>query len=172
MGTELATASGQRDRSNDEARRMTSKSSHLEQLLRAREVEIEDLRKAYEVLVMEHRRAESTLGQLERDSSSKEGAIGAMQDEVASLHEAVRSANALNAQYLMDLQAFERQVDGLSRQLVKHEQAQEEGVRAREAAREEMRAAQQVRLNLERQREQLQRQVAAMDSQLAISSAR
>ena len=46
---------------------------------------------------------------------------------------------------LPPLQAFERQVDALSRQLVKAETDAEEMVREREVLLEEMRAAQQVR---------------------------
>lgn len=68
-------------------------------------------------LLAQTRRAESTAAQLEREAASRESALGSRGDEVASLQEAARSAQAQLQQYVVDLTAFERQADGLSRQV-------------------------------------------------------
>ncbi|GAX72996.1 hypothetical protein CEUSTIGMA_g448.t1 [Chlamydomonas eustigma] len=172
VGNELTTVSRQRDHANAELRHLSPRLVAAEQLVRAKEAEVEDLRRAYESLALEHRRVESTAAQLEREATMREATLGARGDEVASLHEALREAHSQNNQYVMDLQAFERQIDALSRQLAKAEADMEDLIRERESMLEEMRASQQVRLSSERQREELQRQVAALDSQLAITHAR
>ena len=56
MGNELSSAAHQRDHSLDELRRVSSRMTTTEQLVRAKEAEVEDLRRVYETLALEHRR--------------------------------------------------------------------------------------------------------------------
>ncbi|GFR41794.1 hypothetical protein Agub_g2559, partial [Astrephomene gubernaculifera] len=172
VSNELATVAAQRDSAAEESRRQGSRALAAEQLLRAKEAEAEDLRRVYEALAAEHKRLQSGYSALEREGAMRETMLQAKASEVASLTEAQRGAQATINQYVMDLQAFERQVDSLSRQLSQTEADAEELVRQREALLEEIRAAQQVRLGLDRHREELQRQVAALESQVAIGRAR
>ncbi|GIL57051.1 hypothetical protein Vafri_12185 [Volvox africanus] len=169
---ELTAVAAQRDNASQESQRQSARAVGAEQLLRAKEAEAEDLRRVYEALATEHRRLQSGYSALEREGAMREAALQAKAAEASSLTEAQRAAQATINQYVMDLQAFERQVDNLSRQLSQAEADGEELARQREALLEEMRAAQQVRLGLERHREELQRQVAALDSQVAIGRAR
>ncbi|KAJ9515516.1 hypothetical protein QJQ45_021666, partial [Haematococcus lacustris] len=188
VSNELAATAQQRDAAAAEVRRLTARVNSAEQMVRSKEAEVEDLRRAYESLALDNRRLQSSVGQLEREAANREAALAARGDEAASLAEATRAAQAQINQYVMDLQAFERQVDVLSRQLARCEQELEDTGRQREVLREEIRAAQQVqgpggaaqgrgssgrvRLGLERHREELQRQVAGLDSQLAVARAR
>ncbi|KAG1668637.1 hypothetical protein FOA52_002490 [Chlamydomonas sp. UWO 241] len=199
LGSELSVVVRTRDTQADELRRLSARAAAAEQLVRAKDAEVEDLRQgvvdgsdqlgkgrltrekdaevedlrqAYEALALQARRLESTAAQLEREAALREQALWSRGDEVASLHEANRSAAAQISQYVVDLQAFERQADALSRALAKAESELEERARGREILLEETRSASGVRVALERQREELQRQLAAMDSQLAIAHAR
>ncbi|EFJ50664.1 basal body protein [Volvox carteri f. nagariensis] len=171
VSAELANVVGQRDTAVKESQRQSARAVGAEQLLRAKEAEAEDLRRVYEALAGEHRR-QSGYSALEREGAMREAALQAKASEVSSLAEAQRAAQATINQYVMDQQAYERQIDNLSRQLSQVEAEGEELARQREAILEELRAAQQVRLGVERHREELQRQVAALDSQVAIGRAR
>eukprot|EP00798_Chlamydomonas_sp_ICE-L_P020112 gene20112-26838_t len=168
----LAVMTQQRDASEDALRRTSAKVSSTEKMVRAKEIEVEDLRRAYEALALESRRFQSTVAQLEREAALREASLKNRSEEASSLADANRDGQSQINQYVQDLQAFERQVDSLSRQLAKAENDSEEMVREREVLLEEIRSAQQVRLGLERHREDLQRQVASLDSQLAITRAR
>lgn len=172
VSNELAELSQQHERQADELRRVSARSGSAEQLVRAKEAEVEDLRRAYEGLALDNRRLQSSVSQLEREAASREALLSAKADEVESLTAASQATQAQCSQYVMDLQAFERQVDSLSRQLAHSESEAEELNRGHEVLVEELRVATQVRLGLERHREELQQQIAALDSQVAIARAR
>ncbi|KAF5840898.1 hypothetical protein DUNSADRAFT_15097 [Dunaliella salina] len=172
VSNELAELSQQHERQADELRRVSARLGSAEQLVRAKEAEVEDLRRAYEGLALDNRRLQSSVSQLEREAASREALLAAKADEVESLTAASQATQAQCSQYVMDLQAFERQVDALSRQLAHSESEAEELNRGHEVLVEELRVATQVRLGLERHREELQHQIAALDSQVAIARAR
>ncbi|DBA89546.1 hypothetical protein WJX79_004564 [Trebouxia sp. C0005] len=169
---QLTTAVTERDDWHADLRSTRSKLAQAEQLARAKESEVEDLRKAYESLAGEKRRLQSGVAQLERELVAREGQLSGQAGELAALQEAQRDAHAQMNQYVMDLQAGERQADVLSRQVSKSSTESQDLAREREVLLDKLRAAEQVRFQLEQTREGLQRQLAAADGQMHILQAR
>ena len=77
-----------------------------------------------------------------------------------------------NKQYVVDLQAFEKQADGLSRALRLRERAGDGASKETEALRDQLAAATACAAELERAREQSQRDVAAAEASLHVARAR
>ncbi|KAL3151587.1 Centrosomal protein 135kDa, isoform B [Trebouxia sp. C0009 RCD-2024] len=164
---QLTTASTERDDWHADLRSIKSKLAQAEQHARAKESEVEDLRKAYEGLAGEKRRLQSGVGQLERELVAREGQLSGQAGELAALQEAQRDAHAQMNQY-----AGERQADVLSRQVSKSSTESQDLAREREVLLDKLRAAEQVRFQLEQTREGLQRQLAATDGQMHVLQAR
>ncbi|KAL3159299.1 Centrosomal protein 135kDa, isoform B [Trebouxia sp. C0010 RCD-2024] len=169
---QLTTATTERDDLHADLRSTRSKLAQAEQLARAKESEVEDLLKAYEGLAGEKRRLQSGAAQLERELVAREGQLSGQAGELAALQEAQRDAHAQMNQYVMDLQAGERQADVLSRQVSKSSTENQDLAREREVLLDKLRAAEQVRFQLEQTREGLQRQLAATDGQMHVLQAR
>ena len=99
-------------------------------------------------------------------------ALDAGEAALAQAHARIRTVEGENKQYVVDLQAFERQADGLSRALAEAERAGDGASKETQALRDQLAAAQAVAAELERAREQSQRDVAAAEASLHVARAR
>eukprot|EP00803_Ostreobium_quekettii_P006651 evm.model.scf_534.11 EVM.evm.TU.scf_534.11 scf_534:64730-78765(+) len=169
---QLASVRQARDKAGEELRDAHGRLVHTEQVVRVKETELEDLRQAYENLGNENRQLQSSMSQMEREGAAREAELHSRSSQVAALQEAQRSGQMQINQYFVDLQALERQVDHLSRDLSKKDQELEDSFKEREVLLEQLRAAEQVRFDMENTRENLQRQLAALDTQLTIAKTR
>ena len=77
-----------------------------------------------------------------------------------------------NRQYVTDLQAFERQADGLARALAESERAGEGGVHEAAGLHEQLASAAALTTEVERAREQSQRELAGAEASLHVARAR
>ena len=84
------------------------------------------------------------------------------------LQDALNSQGSQNHQYLLDLQAYERQADALSRQLSRKDEELEALSKDARSLAEQLRAANAVRFELERGREAQGREASALHSQLEV----
>ncbi len=91
---------------------------------------------------------------------------------LAQAHARIRTVEGENKQYVVDLQAFERQADGLSRALSESERAGDGATRETSGLRDQLAAAQAIAAELERAREQSQRDVAGAEASLHVARAR
>jgi chromosome segregation ATPase len=89
----------------------------LKQSLKAKELEFEDLRVAYEGLATESRQTESHAAQLKRQLGGHGVELEGARAEIACLQEASRSAQMQLQQYVVDVQALERNNDSIVREL-------------------------------------------------------
>ena len=108
---------------------------------------------------------------LERDGQRARLALDAGEAALAQAHARIRTVEGENKQYVVDLQAFERQADGLSRALAEAERAGDGASKETEALRDQLAAAQAIAAELERAREQSQRDVAAAEASLHVARA-
>lgn len=195
---QLGHAAQQADDLRDELHRAQSAGGVLTQTLKARELELEDMRVAYEDLAVEDRQHVSSIGQMKRQLGGHGVELEAARQEVAHLQEAQRSAQLQMQQYVVDIQALERNGDALARELQAAKSEAEDIARDRNRVVEQLQAAQVrpssrprhgadkrkamvptttarvqgIRYETERSRDALQREVASLDSQLHIANAR
>ena len=92
---------------------------------RAARKEVDDVVGAYQELGAENRRLAAAATALERDGQRARLALDAGEAALAQAHARIRTVEGENKQYVVDLQAFERQADGLARALAEAERAGE-----------------------------------------------
>ncbi|KAK9866494.1 hypothetical protein WJX84_000488 [Apatococcus fuscideae] len=172
VAEQLARVTGERDEWQAEARQLAPRLQHAEALVGARESEVEDLRQAYEHLAVEKTQLEAGVRDLEREMVEREGQAAAHAADLAMLRDAEQNAQQQCNQYILELQAYERQVDVLSRQASRGQTESEDLDRERHSLLDRLRAAEQVRMQLENGRELQQRQMAGIDGQLHVMRAR
>ena len=139
---QLGQSAQQVDELRDELRKVSSNAGVLTQTLKARELELEDMRAAYEDLAAEDRQHQSNIGQLKRQMGGHSVELEAAKQEVMHLHEAQHSAQLQMQQYVVDIQALERNSDALARELQSAKGEAEDLARDRNRVLEQMQAAQ------------------------------
>ncbi|KAK9807113.1 hypothetical protein WJX73_006595 [Symbiochloris irregularis] len=172
IATSLETAREEGTQWQAQARAGGARMSHLEMVLEGREAEIAELRSTCEVMAEDAKRASHAVSQLERELAAAQGHMAAQDSELEGLHDAQRSAQVQINQYVIDLQAFERQVDVLSRQLSRGATDAQGWERERQQLLTDLAMAEQARHEVERHREALQRQMGGLDGQLHVAHAR
>jgi chromosome segregation ATPase len=90
----------------------------------------------------ENRQLQSTVAQLRRQLSGREGEMDAAKQEATHLHEAQLSSQMQLQQYVVDIQALERNCDTLTRELHSSKQEADDLARDRNRVLEQMQAAQ------------------------------
>ena len=139
---QLGHAAQQADDLRGELQRAHAGGGVLTQTLKARELELEDLRAAYEDLAAEDRQHVSSLGQMKRQLGGHSVELEAARQEVAHLQEAAHSAQLQMQQYVVDIQALERNGDALARELQAAKGEAEDIARDRNRVVEQLQAAQ------------------------------
>jgi chromosome segregation ATPase len=139
---QLSQSAQQVDDSRDELHKLSSNAGVLKQTLKARELELEDMRAAYEDLAVEDRQHQSHIGQLKRQLGGHSVELDAAKQEVMHLQEAQHSAQLQMQQYVVDIQALERNSDVLARELQTAKGESEDLARDRNRVLEQMQAAQ------------------------------
>lgn len=91
--------------------------SILQQTVKARELEIADFRVAYEGLVAESRASDGAIAHLKRQLGGCSTELEGARAEIAHLREAAHSSQLQLQQYVVDVQAMERNSDVLTREL-------------------------------------------------------
>lgn len=89
----------------------------LQQTVKARELEIADFRAAYEGLVAESRASESAIAHLKRQLGGCSTELEGAKAEITHLRDAAHSTQLQLQQYVVDVQAMERNSDVLTREL-------------------------------------------------------
>eukprot|EP00892_Ulva_mutabilis_P000682 jgi/Ulvmu1/10614/UM065_0071.1 len=146
--------------------------SILQQTIKAREIDLTDMQTAYEGLAAEARHHEATISQLRRQLVGSAAELEAAKVEVTHVRETAHSSQQQIQQYIVDVQALERNTDALARELQDSRREAEELAIDRSRVLEQMTAVQGMRYEAERSRDILQQEVARLDSQLHISNSR
>lgn len=89
----------------------------LKQTVKARELELRDMRTSYEGLAAEARHSEATISQLKRQISGTTTELEGAKAEIMHAREAALSSQQQIQQYVVDVQALERNSDALAREL-------------------------------------------------------
>lgn len=178
--------------------------SILQQTVKARDLELRDIRAAYENLAAEARHGEASISQLKRQLGGSVVELEGAKAEIVHAREAAHSSQQLIQQYVVDVQALERNSDTLARELQTSKAEAEELSKDRTRVLEQMqllqvfslkaarnytgqfsqcytgklvsspswRGLQGMRYEAERSRDNLQQEVARLDSQLHIAKTR
>lgn len=138
--------------------------------LRVKENEMEELIVAYQELGTENRRLEHNICNIERELQESQATLRHREASVESVRKQVREIEDENRRYVIDLQAFERQVDSLTRQLAVSDERQNDLSDGKVHAMANLGNAQQVIMELERARENVQRELAATAAKLDVAN--
>ena len=138
--------------------------------LRVKENEMEELIVAYQELGTENRRLEHNVCNLERELQESQSTLRHREASVESVRKQIREIEDENRRYVIDLQAFERQVDSLTRQLAVSDERQNDLSDGKVHAMANLGNAQQVIMELERARENVQRELAATAAKLDVAN--
>jgi DNA repair exonuclease SbcCD ATPase subunit len=139
---QLGQSAEQIDDLRQELHQLQSNNGVLTQTFKAREMELEDLRTAYEDLAAEDRQHQSSIGQLKRQLGGHSVELEAAKQEVMHLQEAQHSAQLQMQQYVVDIQALERNSDSLARELQSAKNEAEDISRDRNRVLEQLQAVQ------------------------------
>ena len=172
VNAELLRISSERDQLAVELGEVREAAARADAAARAARKEVDDVVGAYQELGAENRRLAAAATALERDGQRARLALDAGEAALAQAHARIRTVEGENKQYVVDLQAFERQADGLARALAEAERAGEGATRESTATRDQLAAAQALNAELERAREQSQRELAAAEATLHVTRAR
>ncbi|PRW50911.1 basal body [Chlorella sorokiniana] len=172
VSTQLASLTAERQELADRLAVQATRCQYSEQLAKAREQDVAELRTAYEALAHESQRQQQSLTELTRELQARDTELATKAEEVASLHEAQRSAQSQINMYISDLQAYERQLEAMQRAMRRGDEAAGGLDRERQSLLEQLRTAEQVRFQLERAQEGLQRQLLHAEGGLGVLEAR
>ena len=172
VNSDIVKITVERDSLKSEAKTIRSQLSAAEQLVQAKERECRELAASYQELGAENRRMESATAQLDREAAERENRLKVQSDELASVRDALITAETESQQMMTDLQAYERQADSLTRALSGAENKADSGFREREALMEQLRVSKQTVLQLERARSGLQRDLATSEAHAEVMGAR
>lgn len=114
----------------------------LQQTVKARELELGDLRTAYEGLAAEARHHEATISQLKRQLTGSATELEGAKREVLHVRDTAHSSQQQIQQYVVDVQALERNSDALARELQGSKREAEELASDRNRVLEQMQAIQ------------------------------
>ena len=124
VNAELLRISSERDQLAVELGEVREAAARADAAARAARKEVDDVVGAYQELGAENRRLAAAATALERDGQRARLALDAGEAALAQAHARIRTVEE-NKQYVVDLQAFERQADGLARALAEAERAGE-----------------------------------------------
>ncbi|KAL4853675.1 Centrosomal protein [Chlorella vulgaris] len=172
LSGQLSSMTAERHELAEQVKLHSTRSHYSEQLARTREQESAELRTAYEGMSHEAQRLQQSLAELTRELQARDAELVTRCEEVSSLHEAQRSAQSQINLYISDLQAYERQVAAMQRAMQRGDEAAEGLDRERHSLLEQLRTAEQVRFQLERAQEALQRQLVAAEGGVGVLEAR
>jgi chromosome segregation ATPase len=116
--------------------------SILQQTVKARDLEIADFRAAYEGLVAEARASEGTIAHLKRQLGGCSTELEGAKAEISHLRDAAHSTQLQLQQYVVDVQAMERNSDVLTRELQSSKAESEDLARDRNRVLEQSQAVQ------------------------------
>lgn len=114
----------------------------LQQTVKARELELADFRAAYEGLAAEARASEAAIEQLKRQLAGCGAELEGARAEIAHLRDATHSSQMQMQQYVVDVQALERNSDVLARELQAAKAEAEDLARDRQRVLEQTQAVQ------------------------------
>ncbi|EIE18515.1 hypothetical protein COCSUDRAFT_49237 [Coccomyxa subellipsoidea C-169] len=172
IGGQAISAATERDAWREEAGAAGTRAAAAEAAARAADAETVRLRKTYEALAAELRGAQGSAGALGRKLAARDGHAAGQAAELAAMREAHSKAQAQLNQTALDVQAWERQVAELSRQVSRAAADKDDAERERQSLLDALRNSEQARFEVERQREGAQRQMAAMEGTLRETGAR
>jgi chromosome segregation ATPase len=116
--------------------------SILQQTVKARELELADFRAAYEGLAAEARASEAAIEQMKRQLAGCGTELEGARAEITHLRDASHSSQLQIQQYVVDVQALERNSDALARELQAAKAEAEDLARDRNRVLEQMQAVQ------------------------------
>ncbi|KAI7844734.1 hypothetical protein COHA_001619 [Chlorella ohadii] len=172
ISTQIASLTAERQELADRLAVQATRCQYSEQLAKAREQDVAELRTAYEALAHESQRQQQSLAELTRELQARDTELATKAEEVASLHEAQRSAQSQMNMYIADLQAYERQLEAMQRAMRRGDEAAGGLDQERQSLLEQLRTAEQVRFQLERAQEGLQRQLLHAEGGIGVLEAR
>lgn len=114
----------------------------LQQTVQARELELRDMRASYEGLAAEARHSEATISQLKRQLAGSATELEGAKAEIMHAREAAHSSQQQIQQYVVDVQALERNSDALARELQSAKTEAEEVAKDRTRVLEQMQVVQ------------------------------
>lgn len=117
----------------------------LQQTVKARELEVHDMQAAYEGLAAEARHHEATVSQLKRQLAGSATELEGAQAEILHVRQAAQSSQQQVQQYVVDVQALERNSDALARELQALKREAEELAQDRNRVLEQMQVVQVTR---------------------------
>ena len=172
VNAELLREKNEKERLSSELARYAEAATAAAARHRVKETEMEELIVAYQELGTENRRLDHCVVNVERELQEAQATLRHREASIESVRKQVREVEDENRRYVIDLQAFERQVDSLTRQLAAADQRQNTLSDGKVSAMANLGNAQQVIMELERARENLQRELAAVSARLDSSNDR
>tara|TARA_B110000483_G_C18203720_1_gene546545 strand:- start:1343 stop:5425 length:4083 start_codon:yes stop_codon:yes gene_type:complete len=168
VNTELVQCAGERDLALSALNEMNFSKIKMDTFVKATQKELEDVVAAYQELSVENRRLTAAVSTLERDSHSAKLALVASEAALNKALTRIKSLEEENRQYVTDIQAFERQVESLSRSLADLERVGAGANHDSANLHEQLVASHALAMEHSRAYEQSQRELVAVESGLQI----
>jgi len=172
INDDLVSCASERDQLSLELNEARASNANSDAMFKAARREVEDVIAAYQELGSENHRLSAAASTLERANQRATLDRDASDTALEKVHARVRVLEEENRQFVIDIQAFERQVESLSRALANTEHT---GVSANQETSQlntQLAAAHALATELGRARDQLQRDLAAADSNLHVMRTR
>ena len=172
LNSELQRATTERDDACAQLREAQSAQSAAEANAKAKQKELDDVVQTYEELGAENRRVVSDMHDMERDMRRAKAALEAHDDSLAQALERAKTAEAESKAYATDLNAYQRQVDNLTRLLNDTAREKGEDVGSYEAMNKKLESSRAMLFEMERAKEMARRETAAAEANLTVVRSR
>jgi len=172
VNNELIDCTGERDQLALKLNQANVANTKLDAIIKATKREVEDVFAAYQELGSENQRLCTAASALERDNQRAALARDASNSAFEKIHARVRVLEQENRQFVIDIQAFERQVESLSRKLADTERASAGADQETSQSYTQVAAAHATAAHLGHAHQQLQRELAAADSNIHVVRAK
>jgi chromosome segregation ATPase len=172
LNSELQRATMERDDAMAQLREAQSAQGAAEANARTKQKELDDVVRTYEELNAENRRVVSDMHDMERDMRRAKAALEAHDDSLAQALERAKTAEAESKAYATDLDAYQRQVDNLTRLLNDTAREKGEDVGSYEAMNKKLESSRAMLFEMERAKEMARRETAAAEANLTVVRSR
>mmetsp|Transcript_1644 Transcript_1644/g.6417 ORF Transcript_1644/g.6417 Transcript_1644/m.6417 type:complete len:936 (-) Transcript_1644:276-3083(-) len=172
VNNELVDCTSERDQLALELNQANVANTKLDAIIEATKGEAEDVFAAYQELGSENQRLCTAASALERDNQRAALARDASNSAFEKIHARVRVLEQENRQFVIDIQAFEQQVESLSRKLADTERASAGADQETSQSYTQVAATNTIATHLGHAHQQLQRELAAADSHIHVMRAK
>ena len=172
VNNELIACTSERDQLALKLNQANVANTKLDAIIKATKREVEDVFAAYQELGSENQRLCTAASALERDNQRAALARDVSNSEFEKIHARVRVLEKEKRQFVIDIQAFERQVESLSRKLADTERTSAGADQETSQSYTQVAAADVIATHLGHAHQQLQRELAAADSNIRVMRAK